>query len=187
VSLLELTDGTTSPVPARLLPKQSCGTKKAGGAVFFAQKLARAGAARRFNKATIRIVREEGTDLLFVRLNRLDISLLGVLRRASRVGCWVVLELPTYPYLPEIRKMPFPVNLYWEAMDWLCRPFLKRYVATIVTCAPDETVFGVRCVRIPNGYDFNQLPLRRIRRPATVRSIFLLSASSKPGMGMTGC
>ena len=165
VSLMELTDENdifrTGPDSAPTMLQHIQGLKTH----FLAHKIVRAKANRRFNQTVSSIVHEEGIDLLFVRLNRLDCSLLCMLRRVFRAGCKIVLELPTYPYLPEIRKMRFPINLYWETMDWFCRPYLRNYVSAIVTCASETTIFGIPSTQVPNGYDFSQQPLRQIRKP----------------------
>ena len=107
VSLIELTDENdiirSSPDFAATILQHKKGLRTH----FLAQKIVRANATNQFNQIVNHIVREERIDLLFVRLNRLDSSLLCVLRRAFRTGSRIVLELPTYPYLPEIREMRF--------------------------------------------------------------------------------
>lgn len=175
VSLMELTDENeilrTSANSAIIMQQHQKGMRTR----FLAQKLVRANATRRFHQAVTRIVREEGIDLLFVRLNRLDLSLLRVLQCAFRAGCKIVMEIPTYPYLPEIRKMRFPVNVYWEVMDWLCRPHLKKYVSAIVTCAPEKRIFGIHSIQIPNGYDFSRQKLRQMRKPNKRVHLFVMA------------
>lgn len=175
VSLIELTDENdiirSDPDSAVTILQHEKGLRTH----FLAQKIVRAKATNRFNQTVNHIVREEGIDLLFVRLNRLDSSLLRMLRCAFQTGCRIVMELPTYPYLPEVRGMRFPINLYWETMDWFCRPFIKKYVSVIVTCAPETMIFGIPSIQVPNGYNFYQHPIRQIRKMDRRVQLFVMA------------
>jgi len=87
----------------------------------------------------------------------------------------IVCEIATYPYDNEmrgmIRKLSFPkdiVGYIWYIMSWyisdrICRRYLKKYIDcfAVVTSSPSyETVFGAPGIKLSNGVDLDNIPMR---------------------------
>lgn len=82
---------------------------------------------------------------------------IGLIKAFRRLGVRVVMEIPTYPYDQEYFSTKDKLLL---AIDRCFRHTFCRYVDRIVTFSNDEEIFGCPTLRLSNGIDFGQLPLR---------------------------
>lgn len=86
--------------------------------------------------------------------------------RLRRMGIPCVLEIPTYPYDEEYKHAGFGMKAGW----WIDRLFRNRLASkfkAIVTFSDAERIFGAPTIRISNGVDFDQLPMRSARPEAS--------------------
>lgn len=106
----------------------------------------------------IRYAKEEKLDYIYWRTfhnsNPFTIHLAKELRKT---GARIILEIPTYPYDQEYALCSEKLTL---AADKLFRKRFCTYVDCIVTFSNDEEIFGCPTIRISNGIDFSQIPLR---------------------------
>ena len=106
--------------------------------------------------AIINYVKEEKIDFLYWRSSHnANPFTIHFVKCLQTYGVRVVVEIPTYPYDQEYidRKIAL----------WIEQQFRERffkYVARIVTFSNDEEIFGCPTIRISNGIDFSQIPLR---------------------------
>lgn len=106
----------------------------------------------------IRYAKEEKMDFIYWRTfhnsNPFTIHLAKELRQT---GARIILEIPTYPYDQEYASWSEKLVL---AVDKLFRKQFCTYVDRIVTFSSDAEIFGCPTLRISNGIDFSQIPLR---------------------------
>lgn len=79
------------------------------------------------------------------------------IRAIRKMGIPVILEIPTYPYDHEYASCKAKLSLFPHR---LFRGMFCKYVNRIVTFSNDEEIFGCPTIRISNGIDFSQIPLR---------------------------
>lgn len=112
-----------------------------------------------FGKVALHVERQH-TDLVYIRGgNNASPPIIRMVRRMRRAGARVVWEIPTYPYDGEFRGAPLQHRLRL-AIDRLFRRRLARRLDYIVTYANLPAIFGAPTIRISNGIDFGQIPLR---------------------------
>lgn len=74
----------------------------------------------------------------------------------------IIMEIPTYPYDKELLVEKKDFTLYLK--DKIVRKAsLNRYIDAIAVLTPDEEIFGVKTIRIRNGFDFSKLRVRKVR------------------------
>lgn len=107
----------------------------------------------------IRYVLEEKVRFVYIRsyhnANPFTIHLVKTLKR---YGVKIFLEIPTYPYDQEYFSLKEKVESY---TDKLFRRTFCKYIDAIVTYSNDTEIFGRRTIRLSNGIDFSNIPLRK--------------------------
>lgn len=80
-------------------------------------------------------------------------------RRLRKNGTVIFLELPTYPYDSEYKNLSLHslVPVYTER---LCRRSLAQYADRIVTFSSHDRIWNRPTVRISNGVDMDEIPVR---------------------------
>ncbi|NDW12746.1 glycosyltransferase family 1 protein [Bacteroides sp. 214] len=78
----------------------------------------------------------------------------------QETGCKLVLEIPTYPYDQEYNGFPFSerANLF---IDKTFRKQLVSHTDYIITFSSNTHIWGKETIRISNGIDFSQIPIKR--------------------------
>lgn len=102
-------------------------------------------------------------DFIYIRKAWfMDGDLINFLRKVKNISpsMKVLLEIPTYPYDQEGKKMNM-LPLIWKDKYW--RNKLKYYVDKIVTYSNDESIFGVETICISNAIDINSINLRKVK------------------------
>lgn len=99
----------------------------------------------------------ETVDFVYIRhfplVNRSCIGLLSYLKKR---GCKIIYEIPTYPYDSERKGFKGFQGAKKEValiIDKIFRRKLKYYVDCIVTYSQDDTIFGIKTIKIVNGID----------------------------------
>jgi len=89
----------------------------------------------------------------------------STLRKTARK---VLLEVPTYPYKEEVGGW----GHYLLLLDNLAIHHLKSKIDYIVTTQPYEEIYGIKTIKINNGYDFSvKKEINRERLPDRIRLI----------------
>ena len=97
----------------------------------------------------------DGCGFLYIRHRYIDSALIRYLRAVRRrnPNIKIVYEIPTYPYNTE-RKMDAS-NFYILLKDRANSKKLKNYVDRIVTFYNQDEIFGIRTIKLMNGFDFS--------------------------------
>ena len=82
--------------------------------------------------------------------------------KSERPYLKIIMEIPTYPYDKEITKdkknWPFYVK------EVLARKKIKKYIDVLSVPTDDKEIFGVKTIKINNGYDFKKSHERKFDR-----------------------
>lgn len=103
--------------------------------------------------------RSEGIDFVYMRsYHNANPFILQMVKLLKRTGAKVVMEIPTYPYDQEYvtRSMKFHL-----AIDRCFRQQLAKKLDGIVTFSNAEEIFGGHTIRISNGIDFEEIPMKK--------------------------
>lgn len=101
----------------------------------------------------------DDADFLYIRQVYHDHSFVRYLRdiRRRNPGMKILYEVPTWPYLTESRvsvsSLPFALKERRNA------PRAAKYCDRIVTFYGQEEIWGRKCIRLLNGYDFSRVTL----------------------------
>ena len=103
----------------------------------------------------------DDADFLYIRQVYHDRSFVRYLRaiRAANPQVKLLYEVPTWPYLTEsqvsLSSLPFALK---ERRNG---PLAAKVCDRIITFYGQESIWGVPCLRLRNGYDFGQITLPR--------------------------
>lgn len=101
----------------------------------------------------------DGADFLYIRQVYHDAAFVRYLRaiRRANPAIKIIYEIPTWPYLTEsgfsLASLPFTLK------ERLGGPRAAKYVDRIVTFYGQESIWGVPCLKLINGYDFSRVAL----------------------------
>lgn len=101
-------------------------------------------------------------DIRFVYVRYIHFAnpfFVDLFRRLRKNGTVIFLELPTYPYDSEYKNLSLRsvVPVYTER---LCRRSLAKYADRIVTFSSHDRIWNRPTVRISNGVDMDEIPVR---------------------------
>lgn len=127
-------------------------------------------------RAVVSYVRREQIAVVYMRsFHNANPFTIHMIKEFRRAGCKVVMEIPTFPYDQEYITFGMRVELL---IDRLFRRKLAGLLDGIVTFSDAQAIFGQRTIRISNGIDFNEVPLRRpFRRGADDDTVHLLAVA----------
>lgn len=108
--------------------------------------------------------------------------LINLLRKLKKIGCEIVMEIPTYPYDQEYRGLPLAYQRI-ILTDKCMRRFMVRYIDKIVTFSNHETIFGRPTIRIANGIDFDSVSLKENKCLKDGKLHFIAVATIHPWHG----
>ncbi|MCF0197096.1 MAG: glycosyltransferase family 1 protein [Bacteroidaceae bacterium] len=112
--------------------------------------------------AIVDYCRREGIAAVYARsFHNANPWTVSLFRRLKEAGVACVMEVPTYPYDSEYAGFPWDVRL-GVFIDQLFRRRLAKHLRGIVTFSAATEIFGAPTIRISNGVDFSQLPLRTV-------------------------
>ncbi|MEO1517219.1 MAG: glycosyltransferase [Bacteroidota bacterium] len=94
-------------------------------------------------------------DFLYLRYPMMHPLLMRFLRRARRAGLRIALEIPTWPYDKEPKRLPHRMSLQ---MDRLYRSGLKEVVDRILHYGMESHIYGVPTISLRNGVEIDQIP-----------------------------
>lgn len=100
----------------------------------------------------------ENTNLIYIRHEGSVYNQKKFLKNFKKLGSKnVVLEIPTYPYDKEWGE-GFANNLYFYLEKKISME-ISEYIDLIATFSQDNKIYGVPCIRISNGIDFQNTPI----------------------------
>lgn len=107
----------------------------------------------------INYARRKGIDFVYIRsFHNANPFTLRLVKLFKRTGAKVVMEIPTYPYDQEYVTCSMKLDL---VIDRCFRHQLAKRLDSIVTFSDAEKIFGGRTIRISNGIDFEDIPLKQ--------------------------
>lgn len=108
--------------------------------------------------------------------------LINLLRKLKKIGCGIVMEIPTYPYDQEYKGLS---SGYQRVifMDKCLRRFMSMYIDQIITFSNHRTIFGRPTIRIANGIDFDAVPLKTGLQPEDGKLHLIAVATIHPWHG----
>lgn len=102
---------------------------------------------------------ENKIDCIYIRYyHNANPFTIHLVQELKKNGIKIILEIPTYPYDQEFNHLSRRFILY---IDKLFRHRFCKYIDAIVTYSNDTKIFGQRTIRISNGIDFANIPLRK--------------------------
>lgn len=133
-----------------------------------------------------RYVRQNGIRHIYIRSDHNTTPfLINLLQKLKKMGCKIVMEIPTYPYDQEYQGLSFGYQRV-IFMDKCLRHLMAKYIDKIVTFSNHKTIFGRPTIRIANGIDFNAVPLKTNLHPKDDKLHLVAVATIHPcGMGLT--
>lgn len=93
-------------------------------------------------------------ELVYVRKDLIYLPLYSLLfRRLKKVSSCLLLEIPTYPYIKELGSAFKDKVLLF--CDRLTISLIRKTIFRIVTTQEYDRIWGIKTIRIRNGYDFS--------------------------------
>jgi glycosyltransferase involved in cell wall biosynthesis len=124
-----------------------------------------------------RYARENGITHIYIRCDHHTTPfLINMLRNFKRMGCKVVMEIPTYPYDQEYKDLGWRYKRSFY-IDKLLRGTMAKYIDKMVTFSHHETIFGRPTIRIANGIDLDAIP-KRVAAPQVDNSIHMIAVAT---------
>ena len=128
-------------------------------------------------------VKREQIGLIYVRyVHNASPFTIRLMRQLHATGARIAMEIPTYPYDQEYKGLPMGYQriLFF---DRCFRKRLARYVDKIVTFSDHETIWNRPTIRISNGIDFSQIPMKTTVNDTTRQLHLLAVATMHPWHG----
>ena len=101
----------------------------------------------------------DDADFLYIRQVYHDTAFVRYLRAIRRANprVKILYEVPTYPYLAEskvtLSSLPFALKERHNA------PRAAKLCDRVVTFYGQDTIWGIKCIKLLNGYDFDRITL----------------------------
>lgn len=112
-------------------------------------------------KSIVEYVKKERICFIYVRyVHNASPFTIRLMRLLKKTGARIVMEIPTYPYDQEYKGLPFAYQRILFA-DKCFRKKLASYIDKIVTFSDHPTIWDRPTIRISNGIDFSEIPLKK--------------------------
>lgn len=131
----------------------------------------------------VQYVKKEKIEFIYVRyVHNANPFTIRLMRRLNMTGARIVMEIPTYPYDQEYKGLPF--SYQWISFNDKCfRKRLTQYVNKIVTFSDYKMIWGCSTIRISNGIDFDEIPLKKSRNDTSGSLQLIAVATMHPWHG----
>lgn len=94
-------------------------------------------------------------DFIYIRYLTGNLGLLNFVKHAKKNGVKVLVEIPTFPYLDELRTdLKGKIN---KILDNIVTKRLHKYVFRIVCTNKNENIFNIKTIQIDNGVDLEEV------------------------------
>ena len=123
----------------------------------------------------IAYIKDKTFDFCYIRYDLCDGDFMRMVKHIRQVCPTIYIEIPTYPYDKEYAGRVNGIRLKIDAHH---AKKLKNYVSRIITFykIPDDSFYGIPCINVPNGFDFDEVEL--IREDAVPATIEIAAVSS---------
>lgn len=172
ITYIELFDGNYTGIRKKILAQIKVLEKKFGdvyytcyaGHMLFLMKDHRviekrlAISRERCNEAIISWIEKYGIKRTYIRYAFADKWFLGLLEWLQKKRLNTVLEIPTYPYDGEV------TNKHVRLEDGYYREQIYQYINFVATNVEEEKIWGIPCIKLANGVDLDENPLRKRRK-----------------------
>lgn len=106
------------------------------------------------SKQVIDIIKKRNIDTIYIRYPLSDIIFLKFLKRIKKLNKKIYIEIPTYPYDKELKKISLII-------DKLFRKGIKKHIDYIVTSSGRyESIYGVKVKFIDNCVSINDIKFK---------------------------
>lgn len=114
---------------------------------------------RRLYRKIIEYVESNYINTLYIRYTQeADPFYVDFLKKCKRLGCKILLEIPTYPYEGECAKQSLVLKTQ-ILVERYFRNRLRHYVDFIVTTSDFDTILGIKTIKISNAVNADNIPL----------------------------
>ena len=114
---------------------------------------------KRIFDSILKYINETGINVLYIRYTlNADYYYISFLKAAKRLGCKILIEIPTYPYDSEFKNASLKRKLLHQ-VEMFFRQWLRSCCDYIVTTSEQENIFNLPTLRISNAVDPDDIPL----------------------------
>ena len=102
-------------------------------------------------------------DLAYIRFQFFCPFVLNMVRAFYKKNRKVVMEIPTYPYVPELRKQGsrgIPKLLIDRSFQKMCAKYIDRFAVPLY----GNPILGKTCIEIRNGIEVDEIPARKLKQ-----------------------
>ena len=110
---------------------------------------------REFALKVTRFIRDNNISFIYCRYNYANDIITGLIfQNLEKTGIKRVMEIPTYPYMGEVRG--FPIS---KIQDMVCGFWIGMNLDKIVTFSKTKRIFNCPTIEISNGIDLHRIPV----------------------------
>ncbi|MGL5965499.1 MAG: glycosyltransferase, partial [Fusobacteriaceae bacterium] len=110
---------------------------------------------------------ENDIDLIYIRYPGSNKYFIKFLKKIKMNNIKIIIEIPTYPYDKESKKIHIS-----KILDKIYRQKLYKYVDKIVTYSEDKEIWGIPCINISNGIDLEEVKMVNKKSRDTNKIVF---------------
>ena len=103
-------------------------------------------------------------DVAYIRFQFFCPFVLNMVRSFHKAGVKTVMEIPTYPYVPELKKQGakgIPKRMIDASFRRACAGYIDRFAAPLY----GDPIMGKPCIEIRNGIEVDEIQPRQVREP----------------------
>lgn len=131
----------------------------------------------------VNYVKKEKIEFIYIRYDHnANPFTIRLIRELKKTGARIVMEIPTYPYDQEYKGLP---AVYQRILfvDKRFRKMFAKYVDRIVTFSDYSTIWNRPTIRISNGIDFSEIPVKSHKNDTTNSLQLIAVATMHPWHG----
>lgn len=101
-------------------------------------------------------------NVAYIRFQFFCPFVLKMVRSFHKAGVKTIMEIPTYPYVPELKKQGkkgIPKLLIDGSFQTLCSKYIDRFAAPLY----GDSIMGKTCIEIRNGIEVEEIPARKLK------------------------
>ena len=153
-----------------IILRESTGCMEAKEAEFYS--------LRRIKEIQEKLRRKRNGELERMTVDEAFVKYLRDIKK-SNPAVKIIYEIPTYPYGEDDRYNLS--NFMFLLKERICRIRAAKYMDRIVTFYGQDSIWGVPCLKLMNGYDFSSVALPNREKPQTIELISVASTASWHG------
>lgn len=102
-------------------------------------------------------------DITYIRFQFFCPFVMKMLKRFHKEGVKTIMEIPTYPYEPELKKQGTR-GIHKRLIDAIFKKRCAIYIDSFATPLYDKPIMGRKCLEIRNGIDVAQITPRKKKK-----------------------